>query len=87
MKTRIQNEVTIISEKGIVSDTINYEVNSKPMSCKNTDKNWRHLYAMSTYSINDFTWEFRDFDGTVIETKPFDQSPPFNHRRKMFASM
>ena len=84
---KTMNEIKIISEKGIISNTIKIERNGEESSIKNSDKNWRTIFALSTYSINNVTWELRDWDGSVIEEKPFDQSPPFTHRRKMFASI
>jgi len=86
-KERTMNEIKIIAEKGIISSSIKIERNGEESSIKNSDKNWRTIFALSTYSINNVTWELRDWDGSVIEEKPFDQSPPFTHRRKMFASI
>lgn len=77
----------IISEKGIISNSIKIERNGEETSIKNSDKNWRTIFALSTYAMNNVTWELRDWDGSVIEEKPFDKSPPFTYRRKMFASV
>ena len=85
--TETMNEIKIIAEKGIISNSIKIERNGEETSIKNSDKNWKTIFALSTYSINNVTWQLRDWDNSVIEEKAFDQSPPFTHRRKMFASM
>lgn len=80
------NTIHIITNEGVVSNHIEIEVNGKLKTMKNCDANWKRLYALSTYSINDFFQKHVDWDGNETVT-PWEESPTFTARRRLFATV
>ena len=82
----MNNTIHIITNEGVISNSIEIEVNGESQTMKNCDDNWKRLYALSTYSINTFFQKHIGWDGTETIT-PWEQSPTYLHRRRLFATV
>lgn len=76
--------VHVVSEKGVISDSILIRVVGPgwavPATIPNNEESWKTLKGLDDRDDVDVVWRLEDLDGSVVEETPFRLSPPYTHR-------